>query len=539
MKQKKFTATLLLLAMVIFAGIFSKNDINASAASASLSASYKLMYVGQSYTAKVKGSSSSVKWSTSNSNIASVSSSGKVTGQNIGRANIYATVNGKKLTLKVEVVSKSAYTAVNYANNAVGCRYSQARRMSKGYYDCGSLVWRSYASAGVYIGGKTSWAPTAASSGSILNGSCKTISFSSVSASELLPGDLIFTSSHSNGRYRNITHAAIYVGNGKIVEAANSRVGVVKRNYSTKRIVLVARPTVSVSKSLQQPQLTSVKAASSSVNNTTINVSWKKVRGASGYYIYRKTAGGSYKKIATVKGGSKVSYTDKTAYAGKYVYTVRAYSGSKTGSYNSKGMTASTKIASPTGIQASAVNNGITVKWNTVKYATGYQIYRKAAGGSYTLIKTVSGQKTAAFTDTKAQSGTAYAYMVKAYRKSASSNVVSASSSATAGVTYTKPVTVAASAPETEKETVATVVETAATAAAPSSGTTAAETTVVETTVAETTTVETTVVGTTAAETAAETCAVQTSERSVQETESTAESSSENESSSEESSSCN
>ncbi|MGN0293290.1 MAG: NlpC/P60 family protein [Lachnospiraceae bacterium] len=503
MKQKKFAATLALLAMVIFAGIFGNNSIDASAASNSLSATYKLMYVGQTYSAKVQGSCSSVKWSTSNTNIASVSSSGKVTGQNIGRANIYATVNGKKLTLKVEVVSKETYKAVNYANDAVGCRYSQSKRMSSGYYDCSSLVWRSYASAGVYIGGKTSWAPTAAGSASILNDSCKTVSYSKVSASELLPGDLIYTSSYSNGRYRNITHAAIYVGNGKIVEAANSRVGVVKRNYSTSGIVLIARPTVNVSGSLQQPQMTSTKTASSSVSNTSVNVSWKKVNGASGYYVYRKVSGGSYKKIATVKGSNNVTYKDTTAYAGKYIYTVKAYSSSRTSPCNTKGMTATTKIATPSNVKASAVDTGITVKWNTVKYATGYKVYRKAANGSYSLVKTVSGQKAVSYSDTKAKSGTKYSYVIKAFRKSSASNVVSASSAATAKVVYTKPVATADNtAAETAKET------------------TAAETT--ETAV-ETASAESDVQETTAAETSAADQESETSESTVQESKSTIE----------------
>lgn len=494
MKRKKLAATLAILVMVIFAGIFGTSNMNASAASNSLSASYKLIYVGQSYTPKVKGSYSSVKWSTSNSNIASVSSSGKVTGVNIGRANIYATVDGKKLTLKVEVVTKSTYKAVNYANKAVGCKYSQSRRMSKGYYDCGSLVWRAYASAGVYIGGKTDWAPTAASSGSILNKGYKTVSYSSVKSSELLPGDLVFTSTSKNGRYRNITHAAMYVGNGKIVEAANSRVGVVKRNYKTSNIVLIARPTVNVSKTLQQPQMTSTKVTSTAATNTSIKVDWKKVRGAKGYYVYRKVAGtDGWKKIATVKGNDKVTYTDKKAYAGQYIYTVRAYSGSKISPYNSKGMNAKTKIATPSKVQASTAENGISVKWNTVNYATGYKVYRKAAGGSYSLVKTVSGQKTESYEDSKAESGTKYTYVVKAFRKNSSSNIVtSASSSATASVVYTEPVVVAAS-------------DTAETAAA--SDTTAAS----ETTAAETSAVESESTAETSAEASSEVTETETS----------------------------
>lgn len=518
MKRKKLVATLAVLVLVIFAGVFSTVDMKASAASNSLSATYKCMYVGQSYTAKVNGSYSKVTWSTSNSNIASVSSSGKVTAQNIGRANIYATVDGKKLTLKVEVVSKTAYNAVKYANNAVGCKYSQAKRMSKGCYDCGSLVWRAYASAGLYIGGKTSWAPTAASGASTLNKTYKVISYSGVSASELLPGDLIYTSTYSNGRYRNITHALIYVGNGKTVEAANSRVGVVKRNYSTKNIVLIARPTVKVSNTLQEPLMTTVKSKSSSTSNTTITVSWKKVRNASGYYVYRKAEGGSYKKIATIKSKNTLTYTDKTAYAGKYIYTVKAYSGSKAGAYNSTGMTASTKLAAPSTVNAADNTSGIQVTWSTVKYATGYKIYRKTVGGSYSLLKTISKQSTKSFQDNSAESDTNYIYCIKAYRKNSStSTTTSASSAATKKVCYVD-TTVAAS------ESTTAAVSTLSLENDTTAETTVVETAVTETTAAETTAIESSTEETTTAESSAET-STSAVETTVEETSQAAESS--------------
>ncbi len=80
----------------------------------------------------------------------------------------------------------------------------------------------------------------------------------------------------------------------------------------------------------------SVKSATSSKSGITVK--WGKVSGSSGYYIYRKTGSSSYKKIATVKGGSKSSYVDKTARKGKtYRYTVKAYNGSYTSAYNSTG----------------------------------------------------------------------------------------------------------------------------------------------------------------------------------------------------------
>lgn len=49
--------------------------------------------------------------------------------------------------------------------------------------------------------------------------------------------------------------------------------------------------------------------------------------GAQGYVIYCKTGSGSYKKLVTVKGNSKVKYTHTKAKKGK---TYSAYSNTKT-----------------------------------------------------------------------------------------------------------------------------------------------------------------------------------------------------------------
>ena len=70
----------------------------------------------------------------------------------------------------------------------------------------------------------------------------------------------------------------------------------------------------------------------------TVKFTWKKSKGASGYYVYRKVGSGSWKKYATVRDGSKTSYTDKKVVSGKtYYYSVRAYKGKKLSSYNKTG----------------------------------------------------------------------------------------------------------------------------------------------------------------------------------------------------------
>jgi cell wall-associated NlpC family hydrolase len=97
------------------------------------------------------------------------------------------------------------------------------------------LVYYSWNSAGVNIsyGGATS----AAAEAQGLNEAGKSTSFDAMK-----PGDLIFYSTSQNGRYMNITHVAVYVGNGKVVEALNENYGVVYQDVRTGNIVLICSP---------------------------------------------------------------------------------------------------------------------------------------------------------------------------------------------------------------------------------------------------------------------------------------------------------
>ena len=86
---------------------------------------------------------------------------------------------------------------------------------------------------------------------------------------------------------------------------------------------------------LLTPTLKSVTSA-----KTGVTLKWGKATGATGYIVYRKTGNGSWQKIATVKGASKVSYLDKTAKKGvTYTYTVKAYYGTSRSAHNTKGLT--------------------------------------------------------------------------------------------------------------------------------------------------------------------------------------------------------
>ncbi len=160
--------------------------------------------------------------------------------------------------------------------------------------------------------------------------------------------------------------------------------------------------------SLGQPKLSSVSNSKSG-----IVIKWKKVSAAKGYYVYRKSGGG-WKRIKKITSGSTVKYTDKSMAAGKkHVYTVRAYNGSKTSSYDKKGLTIR-RLTNPSMVSAKGSKSGVKVTWKKVKSAVTYDIYRKKPGGKYTKIATVKGGSKVTYTDKKAKKGVTYYYTARA-----------------------------------------------------------------------------------------------------------------------------
>lgn len=122
---------------------------------------------------------------------------------------------------------------VSFVLAKVGYPYSQPLRNSGKAFDCSSLTYYAWKSAGVDIsfGGGT----TAAAEAEGLKDKI-------VKEKNLQPGDLIFYSYTTNGRYKNISHVGIYVGNGKMVEAVDEAHGVCLGNYHNGGLVMICRP---------------------------------------------------------------------------------------------------------------------------------------------------------------------------------------------------------------------------------------------------------------------------------------------------------
>ena len=167
----------------------------------------------------------------------------------------------------------------------------------------------------------------------------------------------------------------------------------------------------------------------------TIRISWKKVSGAEGYQIYRSAEkNGTYKKIATVKGGNKTSYKNKKRTTGKvYYYKVRAYAGNYQSEFSKK----AEGKARPkqTEVKLKAGEEKIKISWKQIPGAQGYHVYRQTGQKDketgkykYERIQIVTGAKNTSYTHSDLTGGKKYRYKVRAYRKVNGEKVFSYSS---------------------------------------------------------------------------------------------------------------
>jgi hypothetical protein len=125
--------------------------------------------------------------------------------------------------------------AVKLALTRLGDPYSQPKAGQDNYTDCSYLVQWVYRQLGISL------PRTAAEQARfcVENGL-------TVSAADLVPGDLVFWSYERNGRFMDITHVGIYAGDGKVVDASSTRGQVVYRNlFDTEKQALFGRPHLS------------------------------------------------------------------------------------------------------------------------------------------------------------------------------------------------------------------------------------------------------------------------------------------------------
>ena len=138
------------------------------------------------------------------------------------------------------------------------------------------------------------------------------------------------------------------------------------------------------------------------VSETSVKLTWSKVKGASGYQVYRvDPASGAATKIVSTK---KTNHTLKKIVPNTaYTYQVRAFvkrKGATTESVQPATIRVQTSVkkpATPSGLKIASVSEtALNLKWNKAKNASGYYVTNLqegvAAKFSVQSFRTVSGQ---------------------------------------------------------------------------------------------------------------------------------------------------
>lgn len=163
---------------------------------------------------------------------------------------------------------------------------------------------------------------------------------------------------------------------------------------------------------------TSIKGGSNT--STSITLKWDKVLNASGYEIWRYNTNIKSYNLITSLDKNVTSYIDKNLKTGTtYRYIIKTYQitdGEKYYSNNSEEYIISTNPSTPN-ISVKADNKKLTLSWNKVTGANGYQIYLSdKKDGSYDMIKTINNSQTLSYTKKGLISGKTYYVKIRAYR---------------------------------------------------------------------------------------------------------------------------
>lgn len=158
-------------------------------------------------------------------------------------------------------------------------------------------------------------------------------------------------------------------------------------------------------------------------NSDCIKLQWCKVKGASGYRIYRTTMkNGFYRKIDEVD-GKTTCYIDKELDSGtNYYYKVRAFK--KAGDKICLGC--SSDIIDVTtcppvvkNLHANCISNSfVELNWQTVYKSSGYEVYRATnESGNFTRIATLTDNGKSCYKDKNLRSRKKYYYKVRAFKE--------------------------------------------------------------------------------------------------------------------------
>lgn len=202
--------------------------------------------------------------------------------------------------------------------------------------------------------------------------------------------------------------------------------------------------TGSVEARTEVPVLEGVSLTVASAAWNQIRLAWQAADASAGYEIERKADNGTYVKIADIQAGT-ASYMDTVEPGVLYTYRIRPVKqlGSQMfyGDYSGEQSVQTALNAPAAGGVSTSDMQSLSVSWNAVEGANGYEVYRSASSGSgYTLVANLSGGEVQ-YRDTGLAIENTYYYQVRAYRTAAGKTVYSGYSAEMSGTVKLSQVT--------------------------------------------------------------------------------------------------
>ena len=202
--------------------------------------------------------------------------------------------------------------------------------------------------------------------------------------------------------------------------------------------------TGSVEARTEVPVLEGASLTVASAAWNQIQLAWQAADASAGYEIERKADNGAYVKIADIQAGT-ASYMDTVEPGVFYTYRIRPVKqlGSQMfyGDYSGEQSVQTALNAPAAGGVSTSDMQSLSVFWNAVEGASGYEVYRSASSGSgYTLVANLSGGEVQ-YRDTGLAIENTYYYQVRAYRTAAGKTVYSGYSAEMSGTVKLSQVT--------------------------------------------------------------------------------------------------
>lgn len=162
----------------------------------------------------------------------------------------------------------------------------------------------------------------------------------------------------------------------------------------------------------------SVTALSAKTTGTTASLSWKAVKGAKGYRVYKYIE--SKKEYIKLCDVSKTSAEIKGLKTGTYyIFAVRALRKVDSKEYLSASYSSvkTATIPEKTKLQLKTDERQAVLSWKTVN-SSGYEIFMsQSKNGSYSKVKTIKGGNVAGYAKSNLSSGKTYYFKIRAVRK--------------------------------------------------------------------------------------------------------------------------